>query len=248
MPDRGNFLATALLSLVLAAASADVTGLQARLIGKPRAIDPIESLTSLAETEVCRSGPRTLPRLALTIDDGWVADDALLELLVAYGIKCTVFIPGRVADERPGFIRKLDALGFEVANHGYSHHVITAMSDEEIEMDLRRGQAAITRITGKTLPFFRPSGGAINARARRIVARLGYKLVLWDNDLHGYSAGSSLSAQLEYARKNLRNGSIILSHFGARLKTADVLKTFIPEALGRGFSFVTLSRLLEPAQ
>lgn len=189
-------------------------------------------------------GPRDVKKIALTIDDGWVNDQPLLNLLVSYGITCTVFIPGIVAEKKPDFIRSLDALGFEVCNHSYSHRILTGLSSEEILKEIRDGQAAITKITGKRYPYFRPSGGKINDKVLAAAASEGYAVILWDSDALGYWPDRPLETQLDNLRTHLMNGNIILSHFGAKLRTCEVLQIFIPECLKQGYSFVTVTELL----
>ena len=207
----------------------------------------VEKLKPLAKPEVIANGDRTVKKVALTLDDGWVEDEALLALLKKYRIRCTVFIPGRVAALRPQWIKKLDKEGFEVANHSYSHRTLTALSDEELSKDVLAGQALITKLTGKTYPYFRPPAGAVNDRVLRVLADLGYKVILWDNDVLGYLKGGTASSQLANLRTYKKNGNIILAHFGSALRTAEVLKTFIPEMLAEGYEFVTVTELLKGA-
>ncbi len=199
----------------------------------------------LVSSIVYYNGPRDVKKIALTIDDGWVDDKPLLELLSSYGITCTVFIPGVVAEKRPEFVRSLDALGFEVCNHSYSHRVLTELSEAEILKDIRDGQAAITKITGKRFPYFRPSGGKINAKVLSAAASEGYKVILWDNDVLGYWPERPIETQLAYLREHAQSGNIILSHFGAKLRTCEVLKVFLPEYVKKGYSFVTVTELLK---
>jgi peptidoglycan/xylan/chitin deacetylase (PgdA/CDA1 family) len=211
----------------------------------PRYLGPVDALAPLETPEIYRHGSRKSRKVALTIDDGWVDDKPLLDLLVKYKIPCTVFIPGKVLQGRPEWVKKLDRLGFEVANHTYGHKLLTHMSDEEIEVDVLKAQTLITELTGKIYPYLRPSGGAVDERVLRVLARLGYIVIMWENDVLGYWKDRPIETQFKYIRENRRNGNIILSHFGSALRTTEVLKVIIPEMLAEGYEFVTITELLK---
>ena len=194
---------------------------------------------------VIYSGHRASKKVALTLDDGWVDDEPLLELLLSYNIKCTVFIPGRVAAARPEFVRKLDSYGFEVCNHTYSHSFLTRLSDDQIRKELNKAQTELFSLTGKSYPYMRPPGGNCDARIASIAAEEGYMVILWDNDVQGYRDNQTVEDQLKYLRFFKKPGNIILAHFGASLHTYEVLKILIPEMLEEGYEFVTITELLE---
>ncbi len=204
----------------------------------------VEKLEPVSPPEIYRHGSRSSKKVALTIDDGWVEDGALLDLLAGYGIVCTVFIPGKVLAERPAWVKSLSDRGFEVANHTYSHRLLTHMTDAEIEADVRRAQSLITRITGKIYPYLRPSGGAVDDRVLKVLAQLGYIVVMWENDVLGYWKDRPIETQLSYIRTHRANGNIILCHFGSALRTTEVLRIVIPEMLAEGYEFVTITELL----
>lgn len=191
------------------------------------------------------NGNRKEKKIALTLDDGWVEDQQLLDLLVEYKIKCTVFVPGKVVKKRPQWIKKLDSMGFEVCSHTYSHHWISRMSDKQLINELRATQKAIYSVTGKNYPYFRPPAGKYTKGNLKTIAREGYYLILWDNDLKGYNQSDSVDSQINYFRKFKKNGNIILGHFGKRLRTYQVLKVIIPEMIKEGYRFVTITELLD---
>ena len=203
----------------------------------------VERLRPVSPPEIYRHGSRLSKKVALTIDDGWVEDEDLLDLLAEYGIKCTVFVPGKVLAERPEWVKRLSGRGFEVANHTYSHRLLTGMTDAEIESDVLRAQAVITRLTGKTYPYIRPSGGAVDERVLRVLARLGYIVVMWENDVLGYWKDRPIETQFKYIRDHRAGGNIILSHFGSALRTTRVLRVIIPEMIADGYEFVTITEL-----
>ena len=76
--------------------------------------------------------------------------DMILDLLDKYNVKATFYVPGYVADHNPDVIRRIDAAGHEIGNHGYTHERFVEMSVEEQLAVLTRTQESIRRITGKT--------------------------------------------------------------------------------------------------
>jgi peptidoglycan-N-acetylglucosamine deacetylase len=191
-------------------------------------------------------GRRDSRKIALTIDDGWVPDGELLDFLEEQGVRCTVFIPGKIIAMRPEWIRRMDRMGFEICSHGYSHRLLPFLSAEEQEGEIRRTEALIREITGKSSPLIRPSGGRLDGPEPTlpILRDLGYTAVLWENDVRGYSKHDPLDSQLEWLWDHLQPGNIILSHFGESLHTRQVLEIWIPQVRARGYEFVTVSELM----
>ncbi|HAR63424.1 MAG: chitooligosaccharide deacetylase [Candidatus Margulisiibacteriota bacterium] len=189
------------------------------------------------------SGSHRRPRVALTLDDGQHCDYRILELLVSYNIRCTAFIKGDVAEKNKRLIKKLDEMHWEICNHTYSHAYLTRESDREIVTDIKKAQGFIYKTTGKFYPYLRPPYGKYNKRVNVLAAQLGYRLVLWDNSLCDTGKTASTDKQVRFVEQHLRNGNIILCHFGG-LNTYEVLKIIIPEILRRGYTFCTISELL----
>jgi peptidoglycan-N-acetylglucosamine deacetylase len=81
---------------------------------------------------------------------GWkVGMPRILALLERYGIHCTFFVPGQVAEAHPDLVREVVARGHEVAHHSYSHRWIVNLSPEEEREEMRRGMEVLTGITGQ---------------------------------------------------------------------------------------------------
>jgi peptidoglycan/xylan/chitin deacetylase (PgdA/CDA1 family) len=205
-----------------------------------------EEIFSPVAQKVFSHGNKNLKRIAITIDDGWVRDYPLLELLKSYGIRCTVFIiAGRgIGNKHPEWIKTMDEMGFEVCSHTYDHTPITKRSDKKLVEDLRKSQMVFSNVTHKKYPYFRPPFGLYDERTLRIVAENGFYIIYWSNSIHDTKKGMTVEKQVESVMKKLANGDIILSHFGA-YNTYKVFKIIIPKILEKGYEFVTLSEVLE---
>lgn len=81
---------------------------------------------------------------------GWkVGMPRILKLLERYGVHCTFFIPGQVAEAHPQLVREVVDRGHEVAHHSYSHRWIVNLKPEEEREEMRRGFEVLTSITGR---------------------------------------------------------------------------------------------------
>lgn len=198
--------------------------------------------------EIFYCGSRHSKMIAITIDDGWVDDWELLNLLAQYKVKCTVFIPGRVIVSRPYFVAQLARMGFEIGNHSYSHHILDKKSVDEIRWDIKRCEELILPYSPRAPKYFRPSSGITTENVIEAAKLEGYTIILWDNDIEGYRLDQTVDEQVAIFKSQLANGNIVLSHFGSRLRTAKVLAKVIPELKREGYQFVTVSELLVEQQ
>ena len=212
---------------------------KAMLIARAAPIKP--AVTSF----VLRHGNRDLKEIALTIDDGYKPDMRILDLLHSYNITPTVFIVGAVVYLNPSLIKQMDALGWEIGNHTYYHPWTTKIDNEELNSQILRTYDEIKKVTGKEpIRLFRPPYGAYNARTLEDISIAGYKIILWDNEIMDWFQGISPSLQVDHAMRLLQNGNILLCHFGG-YNTYEVLKVLIPDILAKGYSFVTITQMID---
>lgn len=70
--------------------------------------------------------------------------ERILNLLDRHQVTATFFVLGWIAEHVPELIAEIERRGHEIATHGYSHTVITAMTPEAFESDLKKA-IGITR-------------------------------------------------------------------------------------------------------
>lgn len=197
-------------------------------------------LTGAARSKAYADTP---PRVALTFDDGYGLDHRLLEFLSSQGIKATAFLIGSWAQRNPSPVQEMNALGWDVCNHTWSHSFLTRVPDDQIVSELNACQAVIGSLTGQHWPLFRPPGGFIDERVRAVAAAAGYTPVMWDLD-SGDSRGVeySVSERVSFMVNASRDGSILLFHFGGR-HTYELVTGVVQGLKRRGFCFVTVTEL-----
>jgi peptidoglycan-N-acetylglucosamine deacetylase len=82
----------------------------------------------------------------------------LLEMLKAYDLKATFFVPGHTVDSFPTETETILKAGHEVAHHSYAHVDPSEQSGDEERRDMERAWKTLERIGVKPLGFRSPSG------------------------------------------------------------------------------------------
>lgn len=186
--------------------------------------------------------------VALTFDAGPSENtNRLLDILKKEKVHATFFMLGKnhVA-KRPAEVKRIDAEGHELANHTWSHQILTEIEPDEAKRELSRLQDAVRKITGKTPRLMRPPQGKTDGTVSEISKDLGLAQVLWSVTAKDYQTNDSALITKRVLDQTERDG-IILLH--------DIYKGTVPAVPGilkelkqRGFTIVTVSQLLSPAK
>jgi peptidoglycan/xylan/chitin deacetylase (PgdA/CDA1 family) len=199
-------------------------------------------------SQVVRTGPAGGGLVGLTIDDGWLAQDAVLQALGGKKVQPTLFLTGRAVKNDPQFIRRAVDAGCEIGNHTMDHAWLTDKSADYIQKDLQDFEAFVRAVAPETttLPYMRPSGGAINQTVIDASARLGYRPVLWSAATGDSSSSTTSDQMVRNALSSANAGAILLTHFSQR--TATALPQIIDGLRAKGLEPVSLTRLFaQPA-
>jgi peptidoglycan/xylan/chitin deacetylase (PgdA/CDA1 family) len=171
-----------------------------------------------------------------------------MELLKANDANATFFIIGSQVAGREGDLRELIRNGNELGNHAMHDEPSRSLSDAKLEEEIAEARAKIVdAYQAESIDppnnYFRPGSGFFSDRMRRLVGKLGYRLVLGSIYPH--------DPQIPYWWINashilsmLRPGAIIICH-DRREWTVPMLKKVLPEIKRRGYEIVTITRLLQ---
>ncbi len=122
-------------------------------------------------------------QVKLTFDDGPdpTTTPALLDHLMALGLKATFFVLGQKIAFPPGraIVERMAAEGHRIGNHSYAHPDLTQRSAEQIEHEITTTERLIGPLDGG-IKLFRPPFGFHNLIVDEVVRALGYRLVLWN--------------------------------------------------------------------
>ena len=104
-----------------------------------------------------------------------VGTPCLLELMKWFGLKSTFFTPGWIAEQYPKMVEAVIKDGHEIGLHGYLHEPPPGLSEvEEIEI-VRRGSAALEKMTGKRPIGYRSPIWQFSKNTVRILHEAGFK-------------------------------------------------------------------------
>jgi peptidoglycan-N-acetylglucosamine deacetylase len=194
------------------------------------------------------NGNPHIPEIALTFDDGPnpYYTPQVLAILQQYGVKATFFDIGYLVAAYPNIVRQEYNQENVVANHSWSHPVLTSVSAERIQSQLTSTTDIIQATIGVRPTFFRPPYGAVNHAVLEQARNLDYTTVMWDGSAEDWSipgVNAIVSKTLHYAR----NGAILLLHDGGgnRAQTIAALPIIITILKSRGFKFVTIQQLVD---
>jgi len=188
----------------------------------------------------------TLPLIAITFDDGPdpVLTPRLLDLLKERGIHATFFLVGKNAAAFPEVVRRIVEEGHEVGNHSWSHPLLTQLSAEGVESQLRRTHDAIVKACGTAPLLYRPPYGAVRATQRaRIEKSFGYPAILWDVDPQDWQHPRNAQKVYDSIQRQTRPGSIILCH-DIHETTIAAMPATLDDLTARGFRFATVTQLI----
>ncbi|MET8975813.1 polysaccharide deacetylase family protein [Streptomyces sp. NPDC004539] len=185
--------------------------------------------------------------IALTFDGNpGEPTDRLMDLLKEYEAPSTFFLEGRRIHEFPQVVRRIAAEGHEIGNHTWTHAVLTDASDTQIRDELRRTTQAIAGLTGTEPTLMRPPQGRTDDRVSGICEELGMAQVLWTVTAKDYETDDTALITERVLAGADRDGVVLLHplHKGTVPAMPGILKVLRE----RGYTFVTVSQLLAPAE
>lgn len=197
-------------------------------------------------------GDRSVKEVSLTIDD-WGTDytvTKMMDILNEYDVPATFFVRANGAEHNPSLARSMLEAGFEVANHTYSHPVVTSISDDELQEEVVKAHQVLTEaLQQKPLMLFRPPTGEVDDHAAKVVAATGYTTIAnFDLTTHDWNTSRDAQAILSTVLDEVQNGSVILIHMLDDLHTLEALPELIKQVRERGYTFVPMSKMVERVQ
>lgn len=186
--------------------------------------------------------------IALTFDAGPGKDTPeLLDILKEKKVHATFFLLGKNhVVKHPDTVRRIQDEGHEVANHTWTHEILTDREPGEIRAELEKTQVAIEKITGKKPRLMRPPQGRTDDTVSEISKELGLSQVLWSATAKDYSTNDSALITKRILDQAGKDGVILLH---------DIYKGTVPAVPGiidalrkDGYTFVTVPELMAPAE
>jgi peptidoglycan-N-acetylglucosamine deacetylase len=208
--------------------------------------------TCVADTLIIEHGARNSRQVALTFDacpttlpDEY--DEKVIEVLLRDKTPATLFLSGRWVEKNRETVKFLASQPqFEIANHAFWHPHLMKKDDGRILRELKRTQAIIKKLTGKTPRYFRSPYGEVDERIAAIAKTAGLTVIQYD--IVSGDPDERLSAQriVHGVLREAKGGSIIVFHMNRRgVHTAEILPDIIAGLRKKGFMLVTIGELLK---
>lgn len=186
--------------------------------------------------------------VALTFDGGpSPTTPGLLDILKQQHLHATFFLQGKGhIDTYPEVIRRIADEGSEIGNHTWNHRVLTQIDADDARQELTSTQEAIEKITGTRPVLMRPPQGRTDRQVSEICRELGLAQVLWSVTAKDYETTDPALITRRVLDQTHRDGVILLHdlHKG----TVPAVPGIIKALKQRGYTIVTVSQLLAPAQ
>ena len=188
--------------------------------------------------------------VALTFDDGPHPKytSLILDILKENDAKATFFVIGENAKQYPELILREKEEGHEIGNHTYTHPDMKGISVDKAVEEIMLTQDVISEITGTRPVLFRSPGGIFSDELVLMLESIECKPVLWSwrQDTKDWML-PSVTSVVNTVVKNIRDGDIILFHdFNMKgSPTPEALKIILPKLKEMGYSFVTVSELID---
>lgn len=184
-------------------------------------------------------------QIAITFDAAWGADKTkgIVDELHSRGIAATFFLTGFWIEAYPQETVYIHEHGMEIGNHSEDHYNMGGMSMEDCYHQILSVNQAVNGLTGSTPRVFRAPFGDYGNNMIATLDRMGMTCVQWDVDSLDWK-GLSADQLIERILAGTKGGSIILCHNNSD-HILDALPTVLDTLTQQGYTFVTVSRLLE---
>ncbi|MFC9247485.1 polysaccharide deacetylase family protein [Streptomyces sp. NPDC057136] len=176
--------------------------------------------------------------MVLSFDDGPDPryTPGILATLREHRVRAMFFVCGEMAVDNQDLLREMAADGHIVANHSWSHPLITGLSRAGIRDELGRTSDIVEKTLGEAPLWYRAPYGAWNRNSFEISAALGMEPLAWTVDTLDWTAPGTdiiVSRVLDGAAP----GVVVLSHDsgGDRSQSVAALRRYLPELLADGY-------------
>ena len=197
---------------------------------------PGSSLT-LSERALHETGENVI---ALTFDDGPAPnnDPEILRLLAQYGAVATFFVIGSKVGRHMDLLQQMVAAGCEVGNHSWRHPMMTTLSADAQQEELRQTDDLLAS-AGIQPRWFRPPYGDYDSLTQNIAQTEALETILWSVDSRDWKGGAP-EVIAQRVIDDISPGAVILMH-STKANTVAALPKILEFGKNHGYRFVTMS-------
>ena len=180
--------------------------------------------------------------VALTFDDGPTKNvEKIIPLLKKYHAKGTFFLVGKELEQNPQFGKQLVNAGEQIGNHTYSHNRMVFKSPSYIKAEIEKTDTLIREEGYKGEIDFRPPNGKKLVGLPYYLMKHHRETITWSIEPDTYY--TSVADKVNYVKRNVRPGDIILLHAMYDEKEIKTLEGILDALSKKGYQFVTVDEL-----
>ena len=177
--------------------------------------------------------------IALTFDDGpGPYTQAIVNCLKKYDARATFFIVGNRVKTYKSPMKSAYKYGSEIANHTYSHPILTKLSSSSVKSQISKTDTAVKDVIGVKTDIMRAPGGGTNSSVRKAV---GKPIIYWSVDTLDWKTRSKTKT-VNSVMNNAKDGAIVLMH-DIHSPTKEAALSIIPKLDAKGYQMVTVSEM-----
>jgi probable sporulation protein (polysaccharide deacetylase family) len=218
------------------------SGLQKPLPLVFREVEPAIQLEDLGAHPIYKGNAKK-KMVSLMINVAWGNEyiAPMLDILEREEVKATFFFDGSWLNKNVETAKQIQAKGHELANHAYSHKMMSQLSRSKATEEIVKTQTLLKEKLGVDSPLFAPPAGDYDQETVQIAHELGMKTVLWTLDTVDWKKPEP-SSIVQKISSRLEPGAMILMH--PTSSSSEALSGMIKEIKKQGMSLGTVSELL----
>lgn len=118
--------------------------------------------------------------------DPAVLDEVLfiLDTLAEHRVRATFFVLDSIAAAFPRMVRRISALGHEIASHGSSHQRIYNQTPDEFRRETREARQRLEEVTGEAVSGYRAAEFSITMRSLWALEILAEEGFIYDSSIY----------------------------------------------------------------
>lgn len=188
--------------------------------------------------------------IALTFNISWGEEKVydILRELEETGVQATFFVSGEWAERHPEILEDISEGEHELGMLGYRYKSYMDQDIDQVKKDLTEAKNIFEKLGYEDMTLLRPPNGHFNEEIIDLAEDRGLNVIHWNvNPFDWKNPGSDKIT--DAVMKQTENGDIILMHASDSVKqTAESLKTILTGLENKGFTFVSVSELMNQAQ
>ncbi|HQA49206.1 MAG: polysaccharide deacetylase family protein [Syntrophomonadaceae bacterium] len=181
--------------------------------------------------------------VAITVNVDW-GEEYIPQMLAEFKkheALATFYVTGTWAEKNQDLLKEMVQEGHSIQNHGYQHLHFNTLTRDQMATQIKKGEQAIQKITGRKTTFFTPPYGEQNRQLMAVISELDYHLTMWSVDTIDWQRPEPKTIVKRVINK-VHNDAIILMH--PTEPTAKALPDMLTQLKQDGYKMITVEKIV----